>query len=318
MTCNLIDLQEVLIMSERERFERQYYIFLKPEALPDNSLMFKLRDEWLKQVLADLVKIEADPIGNLLLRSIAYHRHLVLIRPVSIDPGADCVGDSVGPAGLLEASIDFTPQPTTGHQSLCRLTPISSNSYQPMSDEILFHELVHALRRVSGKRASTRVDFGKGLAFFDWKEEFIAVVVQGVYQSRNRRPVRASHHGHYEIDPELNGDYRFFQVGSEAYKYIKEFCEENPGFTTALACMDAPFNPMRAYYAKPALAKSISENSPVAAERDRIMPKTLSTINAFDELASFISKLMSEMQSKKYVEEIDKIVKERQQMFPQP
>lgn len=255
----------------REKFEKQYLIMLTDSVTSLQNAPDYTLQKWIDLVLADLTAIEATSIGNLLLRSIAFHRKVVMIQALwgsPLSPGM--CNAQTGPEPDLGAFIQYTPN-YLGPGSRCDLENIQKGGYSILSNETLFHELVHALRWSSGKN-NKGVVTDKGLVFYGNKEEFIAVVVQGIYGSARGRPVRASHTGRTAIDPELNGSYKFYAVGSEAYKFMKEFCMENAGFTGALAQFDVPFNPVRAYYEKPAVAKSISERSPIAKRRDAIMP----------------------------------------------
>ena len=141
--------------------------------------------------------------------------------------------------------------------------------YHIDSDEILFHELVHAFRQVSGKLNTQ--DLGKGLSFYGNNEEFNAVLVQGIYASERKKPIRASHWHHFEMDKNLSTSMRFFQTGEETFKWVERFCQENPGFTRALAEFELPFNPINSYYYDREQVKNFGR-SRVAKGRDATMP----------------------------------------------
>jgi hypothetical protein len=264
----------------QKQFETEYMIYLSDQLSLLNSPFIK-NDAWKSSVLKDLLSIRLTRVGSLLLRSIRYWGQIVWIEPFLADPTKGCNATTApvdknsvdgklsdDPKDAVGSITHYTPS-FLGPGSFCSKKDGRFGGYTNLSFETLFHELVHALRFVSGMN-NKGVGMTKGLTFYGNKEEFIAVLVQGIFASELKRPVRSSHEMHFEINPELNGSYKFFSSGSEAYRFVKEFCTDNQGFTKALACIEVPFNPIRAYYEKPALAKSISLNSSVAARRDQI------------------------------------------------
>ena len=135
--------------------------------------------------------------------------------------------------------------------------------------EVLLHELVHALRMVSFKKNSSLTT--KGFAFYDDPEELYAVLVQGIYASERKKPVRSSHTAHFAIDKQLDGSLEFYRTGTESFDLISRFCTENPGFTKEIACIETHFNPIRAFYFTPTAAKQMAQ-SKLAKARDRTEP----------------------------------------------
>jgi hypothetical protein len=136
---------------------------------------------------------------------------------------------------------------------------------------VLFHELVHAFRMVSFQRPVKRPDTTRGFASYHDTEELFAVLLQGIYASERKTPVRSSHTGHYPIDKKLDGSLEFYKTGTESFALVKRFCTENPGFTKAIACIETRFNPIRAFYFTPAAAKQMAQ-SKLAITRDKVQP----------------------------------------------
>src|SRR5262249_38653903 len=112
---------------------------------------------------------------------------------------------------------------------------------------------------------------GKGLSFYGTNEEFNAVLVQGIYASERKKPIRASHWHHFEMDKQLSTSMRFFKSGEETFKWVEKFCQENPGFTKALAQIDLPFNPINSFYYDREQVKNLGR-SQFAKSRDTMMP----------------------------------------------
>lgn len=254
------------------KFETQYSIYVS-DAPVDNPFIttfdFAL---WQQMVARDLNKIEVTKIGKALLMAIGYWKVPVWIQPLRmpLKGGLVCNSRSTGPPHQNDTTVEYSPM-FLGHGSACAQRDKIPGELTKDSFVSLFHELVHAFRFVSGKNKKY-VGVDKGLAFYSNKEEFIAVVVEGILQSELKSPVRSSHFSYFEIDPELNGSYKFFASGTNTYRYVKEFCLENKGFTGTISRMNLPFNPIRAYYEKPAIAKSISLKSATAKHRDAMQP----------------------------------------------
>ena len=99
-------------------------------------------------------------------------------------------------AGTGEGSdvkIYFTPLPSGG--SSC-----GGGAYGSLPDEVLFHELVHALRAMQGKLNAIPTE--GGLRGYNNEEEFLAVVASNVYISaKPSKQLRADHRGHQPLKP---------------------------------------------------------------------------------------------------------------------
>jgi Effector protein len=263
-----------------ENFEEQFLLVLSPYdrnvdaypmGHPQQGQMkkpepVKNADAWTQAVREDIKKISQTKVGSLLLRSIRHHGKVVTIRPRQ--EGSNCggartsPGDVVGTAGVWDvitgATIAFNPD-TYKIGGTCSKYYLGIGGFHIESDEVLLHELVHAFRKVSGKEKTTPLS--KGLIFYDDNEDFNAVLVQGIYASERRKPIRASHFRHFEIAKELNGSLKFFKSSSEAFKYVEKFCLENPGFTKGFININTHFNPINAYYQDREIARQFSRSA---------------------------------------------------------
>ena len=254
------------------KFETDYSIYVSDAPIDNPFIKTFDFGLWLRLVAKDLDKIEATKVGKVLLRSIGYWKIPVWIQPLRMPLTSKgvCNSRTTGPPNEDSTIVEYSPM-FLGQGSACEQMNKIPGELSKESFVTLFHELVHAFRYVSGRNKKD-VNLGKGLAFYTNKEEFVAVVVEGILLSELKNPVRSSHFGYFEIDPELNGSYKFFGSGTETYKYVKEFCKENRGLSGAISRLNLPFNPIRAYYEKPAIAKSISQNSASGKQRDSIKP----------------------------------------------
>lgn len=233
----------------------------------------KNADVWEKAVREDIKKISQTKVGSLLLRSIKHYGKAVAIRP-HLTAKCNAItqpGDEVGTG----ADIVFNPD-TYKIGGTCANKYIRMGGFHIESHEILLHELVHAFRKVSGKEKTTYL--GKGLIFYDDNEDFNAVLVQGIYASELRKPIRASHFRHFEINKELNGSLKFFKSSSDAFKYVEKFCLENPGFTKGFININTHFNPINAYYQDREIARQFSRSA-FARGLDVITPIVANLVN---------------------------------------
>lgn len=277
-----------------DNFEEQFLLMLVPydktfvhyvppkgrPDLPSNVPVLpdpiKNADSWTQAVRNDIINISKTKVGSHLLRSIKLYGHVINIRPLDESVcNAFTSGDdipfytkdnlAIGTGG----DILFNPF-ALQKGGKCSDKYVNLGGIHIESHESLLHELVHTFRKISGKLKRDPVR--KGLSFYGDNEEFIAVMVQGIYASERKKPIRASHTGHFEINKELNTSLKFYKSGTETFKLVDAFCRENPGFTKGIAEIDTAFNPINAYYYDRGLVMRLS-NSAMAQGRDNIIPK---------------------------------------------
>jgi hypothetical protein len=107
-------------------------------------------------------------------------------------------------------------------------------------DEILIHEMVHAIRQTAGlsnRRAVPRQPR------YDTMEELVAIVVANIYRSeRHRIGVRNSDHRTAEIMA-VSGKHFLHLEFNRAH--LRRFCWQHPAFVRDLSAIDAYFNPFQ-------------------------------------------------------------------------
>lgn len=203
---------------------------------------------YLASVRSTLAKIAASQVGRDLAASLRYHAKKTLLVPY---PGKDG-----------NAQEWWWGNSSKDNLSMVRFSPVRECSpcgaairkRRPASGphEVLFHELVHSLRRVSGKMRGWGLPNGGGLTGYGNIEEFIAVLVTNIYISdvtnSDKSGLREDWYGHGTLESKLADSYRFFRLGTKAFNLIATFCDDNPGFTKMLAKVRAKFNPIAAYY----------------------------------------------------------------------
>jgi hypothetical protein len=206
------------------------------------------KDLYLLGVRTDLTRILKSDAGRHLAAALRYHKKQVLLVPY---PGQDG-----------NAQEWWWGNSSKDNHSMVRFTPTNGRSpcgaeirkKQPASlpHEVLFHELVHSLRRISGKMHRFSL-WGNGtLSGQGNNEEFIAIMVTNIFISdvtnAYKTGLRDDWLSHSPLDPALAESYRFFALGTKAFNLIATFCDDNPGFTQMLSKVRAHFNPIAAYY----------------------------------------------------------------------
>ncbi len=172
-------------------------------------------------------------------------------------------------AGKMAATVLFSPQTWSRSGPCARFLRDNSHNKATLPHEVLFHELVHALRTVA--QITKMPNLSGGLYRFDDFDEFCAILANNVHISdrtnRAKTGLSSDHHGGRPLDKELSGSLLFFQTGGNVFHWVERFCQENRGFTKMLADVKADFNPLAAYYYDREKARKMSQ-SPLAQQRD--------------------------------------------------
>lgn len=267
-------------------FEDQFFILIDPGFLgdPKKNFRFATPEAYVETVRRVLLTIAKTKVGDILLRSIRWHGNAIRITPVDTFDTTTCGTDDTiqGESKDLfynkffvrsfllppiRAVVHFNAH---WHQpgGTCHSKHAANEHYTPTPESVLLHELAHAFRFVSNKESRGQLPLlGKGWDVGD-AEEFLAVLVENIFQSELGRNIRRSHSsGFKNLDKDLEGSFEFFQVTKKAFEYVDIFCRDNRGLTRALAKINVPFNPIMAYYQNPGKAQQMS-SSAVAARRD--------------------------------------------------
>lgn len=170
--------------------------------------------------------------------SDATHQGTALI---DCDDDGDDVDDEGTGTGLGSGStIRFTPGTWT------RGDKLQNHKYSPDApaarpDEILCHELVHAMRHTQGKLDRTRMRDGFGRL-----DEFQAILVCNIYCSERGRPLRRNHKGHVPMQSEFARDpFRFFAWYSEE---VRSFVSDHEQLARHISTVKCPWNPIREHF----------------------------------------------------------------------
>jgi hypothetical protein len=105
------------------------------------------------------------------------------------------------------------------------------------SDEVLLHELVHAVRMVFGVRHRRHTVGG-----YHNEEEFLSVLVVNMYRSEKHRPIMDYRHDRINTKTFLH---RVFVNPTEIIARLRQ---DHPDLFAALLTIRAPFNPVAQYF----------------------------------------------------------------------
>jgi hypothetical protein len=226
-------------------------------------------------VKGNLSKLLQTASGRILLNSIRFNarRFNSHVKIVPYD-GAQgrCnayVQTEATPAGKMAATVLFSPETWSRSGPCARILRDNTRNKATLPDEVLFHELVHALRTLA--QIFKMPLLTGGLYRYEDFDEFCAILATNVHISDRTNRVKtglsSDHHGGRPLDKQLAGSLAFYQSGRNTFHWVERFCTENRGFTELLAGVKADFNPLAAYYHDREKARKMSL-SPLAQQRD--------------------------------------------------
>ncbi|MCP5458373.1 MAG: hypothetical protein H6971_01930 [Gammaproteobacteria bacterium] len=181
------------------------------------------------QVMGMLHSLETTDTGRALLAEFQAVGREVLLFPYKGSMG-DCNAFATTDWGLYRNKVSYTPKTWFTTQA-CYKNGAAGNS----AHEVLFHELVHAVRFAGGKL---------GKKFTGAQEEEVAILVTNIYSSETHRPLRRRHSDFSELRNATSVSFY-----TQNWALVDRFCKEQPKFSRALADVSySPFNPLREYY----------------------------------------------------------------------
>jgi len=223
------------------------------------------QENWERTTQDLLRSIQATRVGSVLLRLINATPRSLTIRPLAsalllqtasaanTPVHAGAAGVPLKPKSPEKAdgrgsgvTIWFDPDTWSG---TAKNTVDPGNHMQP--DDVLFHEMVHALRAMRGRMTA------KDLDFWDNKEELIAVLLTNIYLADNGRPddLRGSHNLPFEG---LGSQHQFAAPQPSENMFYREYSDEIDELCTTMPDLCEPistlttWNPIRARKTQPA------------------------------------------------------------------
>jgi len=182
-------------------------------------------------VLGMLHSFEAIQAGRALMDGFRTCHQKIWVLPYDMPDIDECQAE-VDSSDLFGTQVFFTPRMWFG-ASPCSTGQGAGNS----PHEVLYHELVHAVRSVAGILAkSTTLD----------EEERIAVMVTNIFASETHRPLRKDHDSFaVNSDPVTSTSAGFLHAN---HRLIHRFVKDHGRVSALLSKVNSPFNPVREYY----------------------------------------------------------------------
>jgi hypothetical protein len=207
----------------------------------DNALNFEAR----VAAVLDVIVQPTDGVGQTIFRALPAEKTIVI---VPFDDNSVCNANA-SEATIFErgqARVRFDPVMWAAG-SACSVSNVGPGSAQ---DEILLHELLHALRRVRGSydRQPFNVAPDK---LFDTNEELFSILITNVYMSEKVRPSLRRDHSGFTPLPAKWATSEGFVADSDFSGWIQKFWSADKVFIESIGRLALPaFNPLRAF--KPA------------------------------------------------------------------
>jgi len=125
-----------------------------------------------------------------------------------------------------------------------------------LADEILLHELVHAMRNLAQK--SNQASLTGKMAGYENEEEYFAVLVTNIFTSElGRQPnwttgarktgLREDHMGFHDLGENMALAVDFLR-DADNFRLVKKFCDQHGNFAQQIGEANARFNPIKVYY----------------------------------------------------------------------
>jgi hypothetical protein len=210
--------------------------------LPEGTKDFKVSAQAvayegaIKRII--LQELNIRQTARIILMAIRDIGSVVEVRP-SLRRGCNADTKKDGDGVLIRFSPGYFPP-----GGKCNVDPVSHLA-QPAGSaaEVLFHELIHAFRLVSGKFVNARIP---KLPAYDEEDDFYAVVITNIFISETdpNRPLRESHQGHEPLPVYRATDEGFLTIDAN-WEYVTKFIHDHPEVSKQLRDVPSAFNPVR-------------------------------------------------------------------------
>lgn len=150
------------------------------------------------------------------------------------DDPAPGIGSGLGST----STVFFTPGVYTRGDALQKYSP-DAPAGRP--EEVLLHELVHAMRHTVGEldRSCMKDDYNR-------MDEFQAIMVCNIFCSERDRPLRRNHDSHDPMPRDFAADaFRFYATYNRP---ISKFVSDHPDLSRQLKKVPCAWNPIREHF----------------------------------------------------------------------
>lgn len=221
-------------------------------------------DQWLKSTEDALRRVASVKAGRALLQAVLDSGFFISIKPLN---WAACNAHGAGiteitPRGTFKGRVAFDAS-VFEEGSHCFKSRLSSKYNRGgHADEVLFHELVHALRGGLGVNRGG-VALSGGLWRYNELEEFYAVVLTNIYISdetnKGSSGLRAGHRGKMPLESYFSKSLSFFASSTQVLPLLKQLRKDQEKLFDELAKVKAQFNPLHAMVKYPDAVERMSK-----------------------------------------------------------
>ena len=253
-------------------FGEAYNVYVaKPTDIWDVDFVTVNPGVWEKGVEAQLRKIEGTNAGRAVLDTIKETGWWVRVAPharhISCNAhgfgGMGAIASGPGDPRKYGGAVVYDPAVYTAGSHCFRIKSGKGHKNGGRPDEVLYHELIHALR--GGLGLNDPKPLSGGLFRYGNEEEFFAVVITNVYISDNTNAsssgLRKGHHGKAPLEERLARSLCFFYSSPKVLPLLTMIKDKQKKFFDRLADVDAVFNPFQAMRDVPKAVEAVSKSS---------------------------------------------------------
>ena len=229
--------------------------------------------EWKASIEKHLFKIASTDVGMALFNAIIDSGFYIAIGPEADNHcNAHGFGGATGgyQGKLVKGGVTFNPKAYENGSHCARIKRGKNHKYGSLPDEILFHELIHALR--GGLLLNNATPVQGGLTRYSNTEEFLAIVITNIYisdpKNNSSSGLRAGHAGKLPLEKRFSRSLCFFASSPQILPLLLDFQAKQPRLATSLASVKANFNPLEAMATNlAAVEKTSNSKSTIAYDK---------------------------------------------------
>ena len=143
-----------------------------------------------------------------------------------------------------------------GSNAVIEFSPLKYNDKYPgfRPDEILIHEMVHAIRDARGINGGNKEllagSIFRGGKIYDNEDEFIAILITNIYSSEQKRPsLRMDHNGFGDLDTDTDETFLPHRDESDyRYRLLHKLVAQDTVLALELQKIPSKFNPIRRFF----------------------------------------------------------------------
>ena len=253
-------------------FWETYYLDIKTPNIWSSNVPNADPDKWQRSVMALLQTLLQSGTGSALFRSLKRMAQWIDVYPlerVECNAHGGFPGTRVVNGRSYQGQLQFNPDVYMSGSPCYRH---KHRSHGKESDQVLFHELIHAHRAASWL-IPNEDKLLAGLSGYQNAEEFLAVVLTNIYISETKgRGLRADYYSWDELSGPLSTSIGFFGNSPQVLYILKQFARDQEFLFDELAKVKAQFNPLAAMKDHPDEVENVSY-SRNSMEREKTTPK---------------------------------------------